>query len=299
MSVRPILLLGATGQIGGALRPMLARLGPVLTPDRATLDLADPDSIRRTMRDAAPSLIVNAAADTAVDRAESDPDRAMAINGVAPGVLAEDAKRRGIPLVHYSTDYVFDGAKLRAYAETDPCAPLNVYGRTKLAGERAVAAADGAHLIFRTAWVYDAEGRNFLNTMRRLMAEGRPLRVVDDQTGSPSWAVAVADATARVLAARWAGTRGDLDGARGLYHLTAAGSTTWCGFARAIAKETGHGKLRIEAIPTTDYPTPARRPARAVLSNAKFRRTFGFALPHWRAQLRHCLAGREVAEFCP
>ena len=295
MSARPILLTGVTGQVGGALRPLLERFGEVVAPTHATLDLADPDSIRRAVREAAPALIVNAAAHTAVDKAESETDLAMAINGTAPGVLAEEARKCGAPLVHFSTDYVFDGAKPRGYVETDRCNPLNAYGRTKLAGERAVAAAGGAYLIFRTSWVYGLSGRNFLLTIRRLAAERKELRIVDDQTGSPTWSQAIAEATARVLAERWGGTRADLDGASGLYHMTASGSTTWCRFARAIVKETGKTDVIVKAIPTIDYPTPATRPARSVLSNAKFRRAFGFALPTWRDQLHACLASETAS----
>lgn len=290
MTTRPILLTGVTGQVGGALRPMLERFGPVVAPARAELDLADPDAIRRMVHLVNPGLIVNAGAHTAVDKAESETDLAMAINGAAPGVLAEEAKKIGAPLVHYSTDYVFDGAKPRGYAETDRVDPLNAYGRTKLAGERAIEAAGGAYLIFRTSWVYGLTGRNFLLTIRRLAAERNELRIVDDQTGSPTWSQAIADGTVRVLEQRWGGARPDLDGAGGLYHMTASGSTTWCRFARVILKETGKTGVKVRGIPTIDYPTPATRPARSVLNNAKFRRSFGFTLPSWRDQLHACLA---------
>jgi dTDP-4-dehydrorhamnose reductase len=290
MAARPILLTGATGQVGAALRPLLERFGPVAAPARDALDLADPDSIRRAVRRIDPVLIVNAAAHTAVDRAESEADLALAINGSAPGVLAEEARRCGAPLVHFSTDYVFEGTKPRGYVETDRVNPISAYGRSKLAGEQAVQAAGGAWLIFRTSWVYGLTGRNFLLTIRRLAAERPELRIVDDQTGAPTWSQAIAEATVRVLAERWGGARADLGGTSGLYHMTAAGSTTWCRFARAILTESGKTDVKVKAIGTIDYPTPAARPARSVLSNAKFRRTFGFALPHWRDQLRACLA---------
>lgn len=290
MSARPILLTGVTGQVGASLRPLLERFGPVVAPARAELDLADPAAIRRMMHLVGPALIINAGAHTAVDKSESETDLAMAINGTAPGVLAEEAKKLAAPLVHYSTDYVFDGAKPRGYVESDRVDPLNAYGRTKLAGERAIAAVGGAYLIFRTSWVYGLTGRNFLLTIRRLAAERPELRIVDDQTGSPTWSQAIAEGTVRVLEQRWGGTRADLDGASGLYHMTAAGSTTWCRFARAILKETGKADVKVKPIGTIDYPTPATRPARSVLNNGKFRRAFGFALPGWRDQLRACLA---------
>lgn len=290
MTTRPILLTGVTGQVGSALHPLLERFGPVVAPAHDELDLADPDAIRRMVHLVNPALIVNAGAYTAVDKAESETDLAMAINGTAPGVLAEEAKKIGAPLVHYSTDYVFDGAKPRGYVETDHVDPLNAYGRTKLAGERAIEAAGGAHLIFRTSWVYGLTGRNFLITIRRLAAERNELRIVDDQTGGPTWSQAIADGTVRVLEQRWGGTRADFDGAGGLYHMTASGSTTWCRFARAILKETGKTDVKVKGIPTTEYPTPATRPARSVLNNGKFRRTFGFTLPSWRDQLHACLA---------
>ncbi len=292
MTTRPILLTGATGQIGAALRPLLERLAPVAAPGRRALDLADPGAVRRSVRDIGPALIVNAGAYTAVDRAESEPELAMAVNGAAPGILAEEARRLDIPLVHFSTDYVFDGAQARSYVETDVCAPANAYGRSKLAGERAIAEIGGIHLILRTSWVYSIDGGGFLATIRRLLAEPGEVRVVDDQTGGPTWAASVAHAVARVLGEHWDAAAGGFGAPGGLYHLTAAGRATWCGFARAIAASGGGDDGRIVAIPTADYPTPARRPANSVLDNARFAATFGFSLADWRDQLAGCLAGR-------
>lgn len=284
-----ILLIGRDGQIGHELGECLAPLGRVLALDHAEIDLADPDSIRAAVRSAEPSLIVNAAAYTAVDKAEEEFDLAHAVNGAAPGILAEEAKRLGAPLVHYSTDYVFDGTASRAYLETDAAGPLGVYGHSKLAGEQAIQAVGGAYLILRTSWIYSLHGHNFLLTMRRLAGEREELSVVDDQTGSPTWARLVAEATAEIVK-----TPEALAEKTGLYHLTAAGRTTWHGFTEAIIesmREAGEpvAVKRVKPIATADYPTPARRPAWSVLDCSKIRETFGFELTDWRAQLRLCL----------
>ncbi len=295
----PILLLGKTGQVGAELVRALGPLGPVQALDRAALDLADPDALRRAVRAAQPSLIVNAAAYTAVDQAESEPELAMAVNGTAAGVLAEEAAGRGIALMHYSTDYVFDGAATRPYREDAPTGPINVYGRSKLAGEQAVQAAGAAHLILRSCWIYAKTGRNFLTTIERLAAEREELTVVDDQIGSPTWARAIADATASIL--RQLGQPGDpgpMAERGGLYHIAAGGQTSWAGFAAAIVE---HGRARARAgrpapkvkrvkpIPTADYPTPAARPAYSVLDCTRLRARFGIGLPDWQTQLELCL----------
>jgi dTDP-4-dehydrorhamnose reductase len=263
----------------------------VVTTASATLDLADPDSIRRALRDIRPHLIVNPAAYTAVDRAESEPERAFAINGIAPGILAEEAKRMHAMLVHYSTDYVFDGTKPGAYRETDPANPVSVYGQSKLAGEEAIRAVDLPHLILRTSWVYGARGRNFLLTILRLAHERHALEVVDDQVGSPTWSRMIAEVTAQMLANR------DFGGLAGTYHLSAAGSTSWHGVACAILEEyrqrrSGCGwpvpmlqEHNIARITTSQYPTAATRPANSVLDNAKLARDFGLELPPWREGL--------------
>jgi len=291
-----ILLTGTQGQVGWELQRTLAPLGQVYGFARNTLDLADPDEIRRVVRDVAPGLIVNAAAYTAVDKAEAEPDQAMAINAVAPGVLAEAARRGGAAIVHYSTDYVFDGEKKEAYLEDDPPRPLGAYGRSKLAGEEAVRASGAPHLILRTSWVYGARGRNFLLTMLRLARERDELRVVDDQFGAPTWSRMIAQATVLALArCPWRGAGPDLFAASGTYHLSAEGRTSWHGFARAILERTAAlepGALRarrVVAIGSADYPTPAARPRNSVLSNAKLRRAFGIALPAWEDSLGRCL----------
>lgn len=294
---RPILLIGATGQIGAELSRSLGPLASIRAPGHAALDLAGADSIRGVVRQTAPGLIVNAGGYTAVDKAESEPDLAHAVNGTAPGILAEEARRLGAALVHFSTDYVFDGLATRPYREDDPTAPVNAYGRSKLAGERAIAAVGGAHLILRTAWVYSLQGTNFLTTMRRLASERDELRVVDDQHGAPTWARAIADATASILmrcnacsAPEGLGEKG------GLYHLAAAGETTWCGFAREILMRIRAAGEEVRArhvvpIASADYPTPAKRPARSILDCTKVREAFGVALPPWQEQLRLCLEG--------
>jgi dTDP-4-dehydrorhamnose reductase len=269
-----ILLTGANGQVGWELRQTLAPLGEVVAVNRAQLDLQDAARIAAAVREARPDVIVNAAAYTAVDKAESERDAAFAVNAVAPGVLAEEAKRAGALLVHYSTDYVFDGAKAAPYAEDDEPGPLNVYGASKLAGERAIAASGCRHLILRTSWVYGPRGSNFMLTMLRLAKERPELRVVDDQTGAPTSGLAIARATAQLLPR----------GAAGLFHMTASGATTWCGFARAILQRAGIG-TPVLPISTADYPTPARRPRNSRLDCTRLRADAGVALASWEEQL--------------
>lgn len=288
-----ILLTGSKGQVGRALQQTLAQLGQVTAFDRHALDLADRDAICKTVRECRPELIINAAAYTAVDRAETEADLAMAVNGVAPGVLAEEAKRLGARLVHYSTDYVFDGSKPTAYTEADTPNPLNVYGKTKLAGEEAIRATGVAHHILRTSWVYAAEGANFLNTILRLAKERQELRIVDDQTGAPTWARAIADLTAQILAA---GLRGE-DPRHGLYHLTATGAVTWFGFAQAILAEVqktpGRTVPRLIPITTAEYPLPARRPANSRLDTSRLTETFGIRPAPWQEMLAQCLREKQ------
>ena len=233
-----------------------------------------------------PRSIVNAGAYTAVDRAETEPALAHAVNGRAPGILAEEAKRLGAVLIHYSTDYVFDGTRTTPYPEDAPAAPLNVYGASKLEGERAIAAAGAHALVLRTSWVYGLRGRNFLLTIRRLAAERDELAVVADQFGVPNWSRTLAEATARIVGA---GCRRS-PSARGLYHLSCTGKASWHEFARAIVGDAP--RPRVVPIATADYPTPARRPAYGVLATARFEATFGFALPDWRDALARCLASR-------
>ncbi|MGH8713730.1 MAG: dTDP-4-dehydrorhamnose reductase [Casimicrobiaceae bacterium] len=282
---RPVILLtGAAGQLGFELARLLPAHGELTAFDRAALDLTDVDALSAAVRQVKPQIIVNAAGYTAVDRAEREPALAEAINARAPGILAEEAKRLDALLVHYSTDYVFDGASAAPYGEAAAPNPLNVYGRTKLAGERAIAAAGAAHLILRTSWVYGLRGQNFLLTMRRLALEHDELRVVADQFGVPNWSRVVAQATTAVLGR---GARA-LAQDTGVYHLSGRGRASWFDFARAIFGDAA--RPRVLPITTVQYPTAARRPASAVLATAKFEETFGFALPEWRDMLAACKA---------
>ena len=269
-----ILLTGRNGQVGWELQRSLAPLGQVTAADRATLDLADADAIRRAVRAARPEVIVNAAAYTAVDRAESEPALAHAINATAVGVLAEETRRLGALLVHYSTDYIFDGTKPAPYVEDDAPNPINAYGASKLAGERALQSSGCAYLILRTSWVYGPRGSNFMRTVLRLARERPQLEVVDDQVGAPTSSLAIARATAQLLR----------PGARGVYHLSAAGAVSWCGFARAVLARAGIA-TPVRAIRTEDYPTPARRPRNSRLDCSRLRTDFGLSLAPWEEQL--------------
>ena len=282
-----ILVTGAAGQLGRELVRALAPLGNVIAYDRRQLDLADADGLRATLRELKPAVIVNAAAWTAVDKAEAEPDAAAAINAVAPGILAEEAARLDARLVHYSTDYVFDGTKASPYTEDDETNPLSAYGRGKRDGEAAIAAAKGRHLILRTSWVYGLHGANFMKTMLRLAKERKELGVVGDQFGAPTWTRHLADVTALLL-------HGHED-ARGLYHLAAAGDTSWHDYAAAIFTEARRLDLLrdiplLRRITSADFPLPAPRPANSRLDCTRFARDFGFALPDWKVGLNHCLA---------
>ena len=286
-----ILLTGKRGQVGWELAHALAPLGEVIALDREDLDLAVPDRIVSVVRSVRPEVLINAAAYTAVDRAESEPDAVYAINAAAVGILADEAKRVAALLIHYSTDYVFDGTKDAPYIEEDRPNPLNAYGRSKLAGERAIHDIGGPHLILRTSWVYSARGKNFLLTIRRLLREKKEIRVVSDQIGAPTSARGIAEATAELLRRHGAATLGD---ARGIYHATTSGSTSWHGFAREIARlERSDSPARIVPIASSEYPTPARRPGNSRLSNEKLLRRFGVALPRWEACLEACHAALE------
>ncbi len=289
-----ILITGGDGQLGWELARAFAPMGEVFAFDRAGLDLSSPDAIRARCREVSPSLILNAGAYTAVDKAESEPALAMRINSEAPGILAEEANRLGVPLIHYSTDYVFDGSATVPYQEDDATAPQSVYGRTKLAGEQAVTAMAKAYLVFRTSWLYGNRRQNFLSTMLRLARERDELRVVADQIGSPTWVRPVSDVTARCVTATRSTARINIPS--GIYHLAAAGQTSWHGFASAIldgsADEPGRA-TRVVAISTADYPTPAKRPAYSVLSLAKLQKASGITPVDWRVQLAGCLAERK------
>ena len=272
-----ILLTGRNGQVGWELERSLATIGEVVALGRGELDLCDAASIRRVTRAAAPDVIVNAAAYTAVDRAESETELAHAVNGIAPGILAEEAHRCGARLVNYSTDYVFDGEKTTPYREENEPNPVNAYGRSKLEGERAIQASGCRHLILRTGWVYAARGNNFVRTVVRLARERGELSVVGDQTGSPTSAHELAAATATLLA------QGPPAG--GVYHLSAAGQTSWYDYALAVVSMVGLADTKVRRITTAEYPTAARRPRYAVLSNEKIRNAAGVALADWRAPL--------------
>jgi dTDP-4-dehydrorhamnose reductase len=299
-----ILLTGKNGQLGNDLRQILPRLGELIATDREQCDLSRPAEIRNLIRELRPTLIVNAAAYTAVDQAEKDEALACAINSEAPAVMAEEAKKIGAALVHYSTDYVFDGAKNSPYAENDLPNPISAYGRTKLAGEQAVRDSGADHLIFRTEWVYSTRGKNFLLTILRLATQREELRIVRDQVGAPTWSREIAGATVKAL--QQICNRTDETAAwserSGTYHMTAAGETTWYEFTQAILQEAAqlsnlaawfqaatNGKelltRRVVPISTAEYPTPARRPAYSLLSNSKLNRVFGIQLPDWREQL--------------
>lgn len=292
--MRTILLTGATGQVGWELQRSLASLGHVVAPGRDATDLARPQTLAAAVRGLKPSLIVNAAAYTAVDQAESERELAQAINGDSVGVLAREAARLKITLVHFSTDYVFDGKQSTAYRETDSPSPLGVYGQSKLAGELAIQASGADHLIFRSSWVYGLRGKNFLLTMQRLARERETVSVVDDQVGAPTWARAIAEATSQVLALWLApgATEDDRRQLSGVYHLSCQGQTSWYGFAQAIfehLRRRGQKVASLEAIRTADYPTPARRPANSVLSSDQLQHTFGVSLPPWQQALELCL----------
>ena len=284
-----ILISGKTGQVAVELQKHLAGLGELIVLGRDVLDLSQPDQIRAQVRAHKPDLLIIAAAHTAVDQAENEPELAFAINAIAPGVFAEEAAAQGIPLIHYSTDYVFDGRKPAPYTEDDATNPLGVYGKSKLAGELAIAASGAQHLILRTSWVYSTHGKNFLLTMQRLLQERSELRVVADQVGAPTWAGTIAQST-RALIERW--QSGDA-AAWGTYHLTASGETSWFGFTQAIAGHlTAQGKAcaTLEPIPASAYPTPAARPQNSRLDCSKLAREWGVAQPDWEAALSACLA---------
>jgi len=279
-----ILLTGCKGQVGSALAQVLAPLGELSAFDRQGLDLLDAASIGSTIARARPEVIINAAAYTAVDRAESESELAFAVNSRAVGELAREARAIDALLIHFSTDYVFDGEKPAPYVESDAPNPLNAYGRSKLAGERAVAASGCRHLILRTSWVYGPTGRNFLHAILAAAQAKPELRVVDDQHGAPTSGAAIAAAVAQIL------SRGDLrEQAAGVYHVSAAGATTWHGFATAILKARGL-QTPVVAIRSDEYPAAARRPRNSLLDNSKIAAAFGVALPDWRQSLAAVLA---------
>ena len=291
-----ILLLGKNGQVGWELQRSLAPLGELIALDRHSSelcgDLSDLPGLVNTIRQVRPDVIVNAAAHTAVDKAESEPDLARALNALAPGVLAQEAAKLNALLVHYSTDYVFDGSGTRPWLETDTPAPLSVYGHTKLEGERAIQSSGANHLIFRTSWVYAARGGNFAKTMLRLAQERERLTVIDDQFGAPTGADLLADVTAHAI--RQVLQR---PGNAGLYHLVAGGETTWNGYAKYVLAQVERAQPAIKivakevaAVRTSAFPTPAVRPFNSRLATAKLQSTFGLSLPHWQKGVARMLA---------
>jgi dTDP-4-dehydrorhamnose reductase len=308
--MKPVILLtGRNGQVGGELLRHLPQLGEVVAPGRDQLDLSKPDDIRRTILDVRPQLIINAAAYTAVNQAETDQATAQAINQEAPGLMAVEAKKIGATLLHYSTDYVFDGTKRVPYGETDSANPINIYGKTKFAGEQAIRSTGVPHLIFRTAWVYAKRGRNFLLTILRLATEQEELRIVSDQIGAPTCAADLAAATCKILAGISERNPAKLvfSEVGGTYHMSAAGQTTWYDFAQMILKEAGaaphdlgwlaeatKGRQLIARhvipISSEEFHSPSRRPSYSVLSNSRLNQAFGIALPDWQSQLQRCFA---------
>lgn len=279
-----ILLTGANGQLGHELQRWLAPLGSLVACTRADCDLERPDQLREVIRRVAPAIIVNPAAYTAVDRAESEPARAAAVNRDAVVVLAEEAKRIGATIIHYSTDYVFDGSKAGWYGEDDAPAPLGVYGRTKWEGEAALRASGVPHLILRTSWVVGTHGANFARTMLRLATTNETLRVVADQIGAPTSTPLISEVTAALV--RRLAAEGADRFPFGTYHLAAAGETSWHDYARFVFVEAGLDPARVHPITTAEYPTPARRPANSRLDTTRLRSTFGVALPAWSEGVR-------------
>lgn len=292
--MKKILLTGRNGQLGWELQRSLSAFGEIIATDFDELDLTDPDAIRRLVRKIRPDFIINPAAYTAVDKAESEPGMAKAVNAIAPGILAEEARLLDAVLVHYSTDYVFDGDKTSPYTEDDLPNPQSVYGRTKLAGEQAVLTSGCKHLVLRTSWVYGVHGGNFVKTMLRLAKERSELRIVSDQFGAPTWARDLAQATCSALSC-WQNNAWD-DSFCGLYQLTAAGRTNWHQYAEEIVRlgrqydpALANKSLAINAIATHEYPVPAKRPSNSVLSNAKFNSKFSIVLPAWQDSLAECV----------
>ena len=301
MSGKPrILLLGANGQLGRELQRSFADAGEVIALGRDGADMTSMSALRAAVRNAQADVILNAAAYTAVDRAESEPQLAMAINAEAPAALAEEASRTGALLVHYSTDYVFDGTKSGPWIETDTPNPLNVYGASKLAGEQAILKAGGRSLIFRTSWVYGPRGNNFLLTMLRLSQEREQLNIVDDQVGAPTTTLELAHATRTIVSGALAGSFGSPDLWAGLYHMTCSGAVSWCGFAQAIFARAAallNGKApQVNPIPSSAYPTAAKRPMNSTLSNEKLHARFGVRLAPWQSALDQVMQQLEASQ---
>ena len=287
-----ILLTGKTGQIGGELNNIVGDLGKLITVDKEQLDLSKPNSIEPVILDIKPDIIINPASYTAVDKAEEEPDLAMTVNAIAPGLLAKAAKKVGAGLVHYSTDYVFDGCSGIPYKEKDSPNPLNVYGQSKLAGEKAVAEAGIPFLIIRTGWVYSLHGKSFLRTIKKLAEEKDIIQVIDDQVGAPTWARSVALKTHQTLKQclnkKWLEKKAP--SLSGIFHLTCQGKTSWHGFAKEILNMSDASQnIKLIAIPASDYPTPAARPSNSLLNNEKIQKVFDLDMPNWEDALKDCM----------
>lgn len=289
-----VLLIGAMGQVGWELNRTLQPLGDVIAMDYPIIDLASKEQICGQVSRILPDLIVNAAAYTAVDKAEEEPELAMSINGKAPGILAGEAKRIGAVLIHYSTDYVFDGSKGTPYTEDDPPNPINTYGETKLEGEEAIRRVDIPYLILRTSWVYGVRGKNFMRTILRLAREKNEIRIVNDQIASPNWCRMIAEATAQILAQGISDLPGFFSQRGGIYHLSAQGQTSWFGFAKAILEldpnKKEHRFKQLIPVSTNEYPTTARRPAYSFLSSQSAKKIFGLRIPEWKSTLGQALS---------
>jgi len=290
-----ILLTGKNGQIGSELHKILPQFGDVTATGRTEMDLTDPNQIRLTVRQVKPALIINAGAYTAVDKAESDFELAQAVNSIAPKILAEEAKDEGALLIHYSTDYTYSGEmRQRPYSESDSPTPNSTYGKTKLEGDNNIEKSGASYLIFKTGWVYSSNGKSFLRTILQLAKEKNELRVINDQTGSPTWCRSIAIATGDIIRNLLTKKNGSLSkavsGISGAYHMTCQGETSWHGFAQAILELTYPENMpKLFAISTKEYPTAAIRPPYSVLSNIKLQKTFGVKLPHWEHALKQCL----------
>ena len=292
ISFMKILLTGKNGQVGWELNRSLSRLGTIFAMGRNDMDLSKPETLGPVIQDIRPDIIINAAAYTAVDKAESEPELAMIVNGTAPGVIAEEAKKIGAGMIHYSTDYIFDGKAKSPYKEEDATCPLSIYGKSKLAGEQAVAQAGIPHIIVRTSWIYSLRGSNFLNTMRKLVQTRKQIRVVDDQIGAPTWARAIAEGTTRILEQNLKGstTTSKLITHSGIFHMSCLGETNWFVFANKILELSRLQKdTEVIPIPTIDYPTPTDRPKYSLLSNKKLKQVFHHEMPQWQDALQECL----------
>jgi dTDP-4-dehydrorhamnose reductase len=288
-----ILLTGKNGQVGWELNRSLSRLGSIFAMGRDDMDLSKPETLRPVIQDIRPDIIINAAAYTAVDKAESEPELAMTVNGIAPGVIAEEAKKIGATVIHYSTDYIFDGKAKSPYKEEDATCPLSIYGKSKLAGEQAVTQVGISHIIFRTSWVYSLRGSNFLITMQKLAQTRKQIKVVDDQTGAPTSARAIAEGTAHILGQglKAGTTKPPVFSHPGVFHMSCSGETNWFGFAKIILRLSGLSEgTEVAPISTCEYPTPAARPKYSLLSNIKLNQVFHHEMPKWKDALQECLS---------